>query len=207
MKCSSKTSNAVKYSAVSLRGAALAAGEHSAGERRRPPPATPTLSPRGCRVAVFDTCDVLVRLEIERRRERVGSRPRRAPVAEVDRGRRGSGIPGTRLRDPGPALVGARPSSRVRSFVDYCTVFFICYSSGFALAGWYTRSVVLASYLAAEAAKPWEMGREDRSTTELATILFFCSSSSIAMDIMETPEPTATPMPMRPPREMMERAA
>ena len=61
--------------------------------------------------------------------------------------------------------------------------------------------------MAAEAAKPWEMGREDVSTTELATILFFCSSSSIAMDIMETPEPTATPMPTRPPREMMERAA
>ena len=27
----------------------------------------------------------------------------------------------------------------------------------------------------------------------------------MAMDIMETPEPTATPMPMRAPREMMER--
>ena len=64
---------------------------------------------------------------------------------------------------------------------------------------------MVGSYLDPEAANPWVMGRKLCSTTDEATILFFCSSSIIATDIMETPEPTATPMPMRPPREMMER--
>ena len=61
--------------------------------------------------------------------------------------------------------------------------------------GAYRRSVT-------DAANPRAV--EGFSTTEGATI--FCSSSAMAMAIMETPEPTATPMPMRPPREMMESA-
>uniref|UniRef100_A0A7S0IAB1 Uncharacterized protein n=1 Tax=Micromonas pusilla TaxID=38833 RepID=A0A7S0IAB1_MICPS len=55
---------------------------------------------------------------------------------------------------------------------------------------------------ATDAAKPREA--EGFSTTEGATA--FASSSAMAMAIMETPEPTATPMPTRPPREMRERA-
>ena len=62
-----------------------------------------------------------------------------------------------------------------------------------------------ATYFAPDAANPRPAGRKDCSATEDAVILFFSSSSYIAMDIMETPLPTATPMPMSAPSEMMER--
>ena len=60
-------------------------------------------------------------------------------------------------------------------------------------------------HFAPDAANPRPAGRKDCSATEDAVILFFSSSSYIAMDIMETPLPTATPMPMSAPSEMMER--
>uniref|UniRef100_A0A7S0X5Y1 Uncharacterized protein n=1 Tax=Mantoniella antarctica TaxID=81844 RepID=A0A7S0X5Y1_9CHLO len=65
-----------------------------------------------------------------------------------------------------------------------------------------------AAYFGFEAAKPRvNLGRKDFSAGDAAVIFCSCSSSSIFMTIMETPEPTATAMPTRDPREMMESEA
>ena len=54
------------------------------------------------------------------------------------------------------------------------------------------------------AAKPRDGTRADASLTEATTACCFCSSSTMAMDIMDTPEPIATPVPTSPVRARMD---